>query len=128
MSEESRKFADDFFSGVEEEEYPFTVPNAKTGEPLGDIFLKRVKQPIIDKYRDLRNGEGRRKGNPAAARRYLFKQAYKRFEFLEPGCEIDLGDSPNEVEFFIRKAEMLVDAVLIEYLAKVFPDVLDPKG
>ncbi|MCI0489388.1 MAG: hypothetical protein L0229_22575 [Blastocatellia bacterium] len=126
---ETEKTGASFFESAEGEEHPFTIPNAQEpGKVLGDMFLKRVKQPVIDKFREIRNGEGRRKGNPAAARRYLFKQAYVRFEFFDSGREIDLGDSPNETEFFVRKAEMLVDAVLIEYLNKLFPEVLDPKG
>ena len=116
------------FESSGEEEHGFLIPNAqRPEETLGTMYLRRVKQPILDKYRDIRNGEGRRKGNPAEARRFLFKRAYVRFEFSNPAMEIDLGDYANEVEFFSRGAEMLVDAVLLQYLDKLFPDVLDQK-
>lgn len=122
------------FEGEDETFYDYEVPNAKTGKLLGVMTLRYVKQQVIDKYRELRNGsnDGRRKGDVAKAREFLFQKTYVRFVFVDedgkpdPTKEIDLGDCKTDLEFFIKKTTKVVDAVMIQYLAQVFPDV-DPK-
>jgi len=116
------------FDGDEEEFFEYTVPNAQTKKPLGTLFLKNVKQPVIDRYRDIRNGNGRQKGDTAKAREYLFRKAYGKFEFAEPGVEFDLGKCKTELEFFLLNATKVVDASMIAYLGEVFPDVEGKKS
>ncbi|HEX8091034.1 MAG TPA: hypothetical protein VF762_19425, partial [Blastocatellia bacterium] len=77
------------------------------------------------KYRDIRNGDGRRKGNKEAAREYLFKKIFVRFEFAEASAELDLSACKEKTSlgFFLEKCGKLVDALNIQYLDAFFPDV-----
>src|SRR5689334_21290629 len=126
MTEEKRIGVDRFRS-EEEDLYGYEIPDAKTKEPLGTMFLRGFKQPALDRYREIRNGTGRGKGDAAKAREYLFKRTYAKFEFTEAGCVIDLGQCKTETEFFLSNCGMVVDAVLIQHLAVVFPDVDEKK-
>lgn len=113
--------------------YKYEVPNAETGGLLGTMYMMGFKQPILDRYREIRNGNGRSKGDNAKAREYLFKKTFDHFEF-EPdedgsNLELDLeGEGcKTELEFFLTKAEMTVDAVVIQHVSVVFPDVDEKK-
>ena len=103
------------------EEVKIGINHFETHEPVGDIVLRVLKMPTIDKYRDLNNGTGRRKADKAAARSFLFKKAFIRFEPL-PDVELDRGGHPDDLSFFLA-LEMLVDRVLIEYLDQTYPDL-----
>lgn len=101
----------------------YTVPNAQTGEPLGRLVLKGFNQPVLDRYREILNGNGRTRGDKPKARDYLFRKTYSGFEFAEEGCEFDLGQGQTEIDFFLQGCAMVVDAALIQHLAEVFPDI-----
>ena len=126
-----------FFDGSPDKEYGYPVPNAETGGELGTIYYSNIGQKRIDEYRLMRNGDGgRRKGHEGKAREFLFKLAYKRFEFSEEGQELDLGDfvakSPaeqrdKEIQFFLHKALKVVDATVIKFLNEVYPDIEEGK-
>ncbi|MGA9769309.1 MAG: hypothetical protein WBV94_09730 [Blastocatellia bacterium] len=115
------------FQSQEVKLYSYEIPHVETGEIIGQMFLAGFKQPVLDKYRDIRNGEGRKRGDEAKARAFLFKKVYRKFEFTEElkgqGAELDLGDCPNETEWWLKECEMVVDAVIIKHLGEVFPDV-----
>jgi hypothetical protein len=113
------------FEGDDDQIAEFNVPNAQTGERLGGMFLRNVRQPVIDKYRDIRNGDGRRKGDKEAARLYLFKRIFVRFEFDEPGVEVDTTGCKEKTPlgFFLEKCGKLVDALNIQYLEHFYPDI-----
>jgi hypothetical protein len=123
----SKKFGAAAFQSQEDHLYPYDIPNAETGEVMGQIFLKGFKQPVLDKYRDIRNGEGRKRGDESKARAYLFRKTYAKFEFTEElkkeGAELDLGECPNEIDFWLTSCAMVVDATIIKHLGEVFPDV-----
>lgn len=111
------------FEGDAEDLVKIGVPSAKTGALLGTMFLKRVPQSIRDKYRDILNGVGRKKGKPQAARQYLFKKAFVRFDFEDSKMQLALGKHKEPVEFFINECDTVVDAVIIQYHQETFPDV-----
>jgi hypothetical protein len=112
------------FGGSEDQLFEYTVLHAQTKEPLGTLFLRNVKQPVIDRYRDIRNGDGaRRKGDVAKAREFLFTKTFTKFEFIEEGDEFDLGECKTVLEFLLKKADKVVDSCLISYLNEVFPEV-----
>lgn len=121
----SKKIGVEAFSGDADALYEYTVPHAQTGDPLGVMFLSSVDQAVIDRFRDIRNGsaDGRRKGDASKAREFLFQKAFVRFELVDKDAELDLGDSPSPVQFFLKKAAKVVDAVMIQYFGDVFPDV-----
>jgi hypothetical protein len=125
------------FDGSQEREYGYSVPDAQSGEELGTIYYRNIGQKKIDEYRLIRNGDGgRRKGHEGKAREFLFRLAYLRFEFTEPGKELDLGDfvaknpieqREKEISFFLVNALKVVDATIIRYLNEVFPDIDEKK-
>lgn len=112
------------------------------GVVKGFMTLHLVKQAAIDKYRDIRNGDGRRKPDVAAARQYLFKRAYGKaegsgsgFRFADQfaGWELDLSKyqgapRDQEIAFWLGEGEMIVDATLIAYLNHFFPDIDSKKS
>jgi hypothetical protein len=138
----------DLFEGADEETEPFEVYSMKDNSLLlGYIYLKNVKQPIFDTYRDLRNGDGRKQGNKAKAREYLLKRCYATkapkeemvnvgFEFVGDlaGVELNLDkykaqptQRAKEIAFFIDAAKT-TDAALIAWMGRFFPDVHFPKS
>ena|ERR1700742_2360574 len=119
----SKKVGASAFS--KDKEYRYDVKNPE-GVVIGEIVLNAFKQPVLDRYREIRNGNGRSKGSIPKARAYLFEKTYSRFEFAEKDCELDLGECRTEVDFFLTNCLMTVDAIIIQHLAEVFPDV-DPK-
>jgi hypothetical protein len=115
------------FQAKESDLYDYSFPDA-AGKQIGTMYLRAFPQPVLDRYRDLRNGDGRRKGDPTAARAYLLKKTYAKFEFLEEDCELDIGECKTDPDFFMKYAEMQVDAVLINHLEAVFPGVDSKKS
>lgn len=118
------------------------------GVVKGYMTLHVVKQPTIDRFRDIRNGDGRRKPDVAGARQYLFRRCYGKtpgadgapnsesgFRFAEQfsGWELDLRPyqgtpRDKEIAFWLTEGEMIVDATLIAYLNHFFPDIDSKKS
>ncbi|HKQ06604.1 MAG TPA: hypothetical protein VJ464_15835 [Blastocatellia bacterium] len=114
----------------EENLHRYEVPNVKTGEPLGEMVMRGFKQPVLDRYREIRNGTGRAKGDNGKAREYLFRRTFVRFEpYPVDGVTptLNLGQCKTPLEFFLAKALMVVDAVVQQHVAAVFPDVDEKK-
>ncbi|MEK6323627.1 MAG: hypothetical protein AABN33_18455 [Acidobacteriota bacterium] len=117
--------------GTEEDLVEVPVPHIKTGEPVGTMFFRRVKMPIISRYREIRNGEGRKKGNEIKANEYLFTRAFDRFEFkvrgasgewVENPATLDLGPHKTELAFWLSCGK-LVDSLLIKFNTENFPEL-----
>ena len=115
------------FQGEEDDVFRYEFKHAQTGEPLGAFCLRGFKQATLDRYRDIRNGNGRSKGDNPKARAFLFRKTYVRFEFYDKDCELDLGDYKNDVDFFLGECQMAVDAVVQQHTAAVFPEVDEKK-
>jgi len=129
------------------DEQEFNIRDTE-GTVKGFMTLHLVKQPTIDKFRDIRNGDGRRKADAAGGREYLFKRCYGKspttdgssnnesgFRFAPQfsGWALDLErytgtQRDKEVAFFLAECEMIVDATVIAYLNHFFPDVDSKKS
>src|SRR5215471_1083631 len=87
------------FEPGDDEIFGFTVLN-QSGDPVGKIFMKPVSMAVMDRYRDILNGVGRRQGHPREAREFLFRSAFVRFEPEQPNAKLGLNGHSSEVDFF----------------------------
>ena len=113
---------DDAFEPGADDLVEIGVLHPRTGALVGTMFLKHVGMAVIDRYRDLRNGDGRNRGNPGNARRFLFRTAFVRFEPTDPKARLPLKPKQSELDYFLGK-EKLVDRTLLEYLGQTYPEV-----
>src|SRR5262244_1001996 len=112
------------FEAGDDEVFPFTVMGP-TDEPVGEIHMKTVPMPVMDKYRNILNGIGRRNGNPKEAREYLFRKAFVKFEPKQPGAKLALNGHKSDLEFFIAETPKVVDRVVLAYHSRNYTDVQD---
>ena len=117
-----RRLGASAFETQEDQTIDIPIKHATTGEALGNMRLRHVKMPVIDEYRDIRNGDGRKKGNVPRARKFLFRKIFVSFVPDDPSDTLDLAQGQSELEFFLPN-EKLLDRVLIDYLEQTYPDI-----